>query len=363
MNLEVLIDPAELNVEVANGYIRMSRHPSLPLRVYCYTEKTVYENRWANANRWSRGLVVDDDEEIVAWCMPKFFNASEHIDRRAYTCALPDEPFQVFVKEDGSLGTVFNFDGKWIVSTKGGFGSDQAHWAQEWLAAHDLTELPANNTYVTEIIYPGNRIVVDNRDTKTLALLTIFGSNGREKPLAGYGQTWELLGGTLVKEYPPAKLSRILFYAQRNQRFDGTPVTGTEAEGYVIRYRSGLRVKVKFSDYIRLHGIVTGLTERHVWELLREGRSLDALFEVLPDEYHDWLDEVAASLTVHFRAKAAGILRDLVESEIPWDPREFQKFAQDRPTAGALFSLYDLLSQHSWDAVKPAATSPWKDRE
>lgn len=41
------------------------------------------------------------------------------------------------------------------------------------------------------------------------------------------------------------------------------------AEGYVLTYPStGLKVKVKFEEYCRLHRILTGLNPRSIWEML-----------------------------------------------------------------------------------------------
>lgn len=363
VRLDEYLDVPTLFAEIREGYIRRGKHPRLPLDVYCYTEKAVYEARWTDTTRKCRGLVVGPQDSIVGWCMPKFFNASEHIEGRAYTDPLPDEPFQIFTKIDGSLGTVFNYEGQWLVATKGGFSSEQAAWAQDWLYNRDLSELNPANTYITEIVYPENRIVVQNGKLKSLVLLAVFGDDGKEKTLTGHGGAWERLGGYVTREWPAAKLSRLLFYAQRNQRMDGTPVSGTQSEGYVLKYRSGIRAKVKFSDYIRLHGVVTGLTERQVWEVLRDGKSLDSLFEVLPDEYHDWLEITASMLRSQFRDYGQRLAGVLLESGVPADPRKFREFADDGQMPPGLFALYDVLAQQTWAQIKPAAVGPWKDHE
>lgn len=364
MKLFDLFDENQFQAAHVNGYIRASHHPDLDLAVFCYTEKTVYEEKWDDVTRKCRGLVVTGDNEIVAHCMPKFFNASEHIDGRAYTQPLPAaEPFQIFKKADGSLITLFHYEGKWRTATKGSFITRQAQWAQRWIDEHDLSELPTGNTYALEAIYPENRIVVDNGSQQTLTLLAVFNADGREVPLTGYAQAWERIGGTVIEEYPAAKLSKILFYAQRNKTINGQDVKGTEAEGYVIKYRSGIRVKVKFADYIKIHGVVTGLTERHIWELLKDGRDLHTLFEVLPDEYHDWVTTTAERLSISMRVQATGLIRHLTASEFPSDPREFRAYAEGRREESQLFSVYDLISQHAWTNTKPAAIGPWKERD
>ncbi|MFE9834076.1 RNA ligase [Streptomyces sp. NPDC005551] len=359
MKLNELFVLSELYAMKEQGYVRASQHPTLPLWVYCYTDKTVIEEHWNDVTRRCRGLVVGPDDEIVAHCMPKFHNASEHINGKPYAPALPNEPFKVYEKADGSLGTIFFYEGRWLAATKGGFQSEQAQWAQRWLDQVNMDNLSTANTYTVEIIYPQNRIVVDNGPTETLRLLTVFRPDGCERPIDWYGAAWELtVGGSVIRQYPDAKLSTLLFRSQRNQRPDGTPVLGHEAEGYVLHYASGLRVKVKFADYIRLHGVVTGLTERHVWEILRDGRDLADLLALLPDEYCEWLLSTADRLRNDFHDRAQRMVHDLLQTGIPADPRHFPAFTQSG--SGATRRIYDVVSAQAWDSLKPAAVGPWK---
>lgn len=364
MKLSELFDVSQLHDEIQQGYVRLGLHPNIPLRVLCYTDKAVFERRWNSVTRRCRGLIVGPDDEIMAHCMPKFFNASEHIGGAAHTEPLPNEPFQLFSKVDGSMGTVFNHEGRWMVATKGGFGSKQAQWAQAWLDKRDLSALPSDCTFVTEIVYPENRIVVDYGDMSSMCLLVVFGPDGTELSMLDFWKRWDSLGGTTIMPHRTVNLSRVLFFAQRNKNLFGDLIRGTQAEGYVLRYESGLRVKVKFTDYVRLHGIVTGLTERHVWEILRDGRTLDSLYEVLPDEYHDWLAATASLLAREFQTYARGVVDALHRSPLPSDPRIFMAFdeTQIEPFSG-LLPLYLMVSRLSWDAIKPAATGPWTDHE
>ena len=56
------------------------------------------------------------------------------------------------------------------------------------------------------------------------------------------------------------------------------------AEGYVVQFRTAMRVKVKHPRYVAIHRAWNGLTEHHVWEMLRLGESFDDLMELVPDE-------------------------------------------------------------------------------
>ena len=68
---------------------------------------------------------------VRATPFPKLFNYGE------FGIALPDAPFEVFDKLDGSLGIVFHDGARWRVVTKGAFDSAQARWAQVGAATPD----------------------------------------------------------------------------------------------------------------------------------------------------------------------------------------------------------------------------------
>ena len=52
------------------------------------------------------------------------------------------------------------------------------------------------------------------------------------------------------------------------------------------------REKIKQDDYVALHRIVTGLSERTVWQHMTDGRPLAELLDGLPDELHTWTRDV-----------------------------------------------------------------------
>jgi len=62
------------------------------------------------------------------------------------------------------------------------------------------------------------------------------------------------------------------------------------AEGVVVRdLGTGNMLKIKQEDYVRLHRIISGLTDRTVWQHMVGGNPLDDLIVPLPDEFHDWI--------------------------------------------------------------------------
>ncbi len=367
MRLDELLDPIALNAAITEGHITRKPHPELPLSILTYTPTCQYASAWTPVTTQCRGLVVNDiNGKIVAWPFPKFFNIEEHSLGRPYASPLPkDEPFTVQDKADGSLAIIFHYNDRWHAASKGSFTSDQAKWAQKWLDNHDTSTLFVGDTYLAEMIYPENRIVLDYHGEETLKLLAVYDAEGHEvwPTWCTSEEAWEDMGGTVIRSYGQVNLSKILFRAKRNQTFDGTTVTSTTAEGYVLRYASGLRVKVKFPEYVKLHGIITGLTERSVWELLKDGQSLKTLLDILPDEYHAWLTTTRERLSEQARTRAVEILCALNSTGLSADPAAFAALAATSEHGGAMTAAYDVLYRNAWAAVKPEAIGPRSTEE
>ena len=89
---------------------------------------------------------MDDQNQVVARPFRKFFN----IEERKHT---PTEDFEIYEKVDGSLITVFNYNGEWVVSSRGSFTSEQAIKGRELLNKYPIHTLDNNKTYLFEIIY------------------------------------------------------------------------------------------------------------------------------------------------------------------------------------------------------------------
>jgi len=155
-----------LNKYYEQGLVYKQTHPTLPLTIWNYTEKVQYENLWDEITIQTRGLVTDDKGNIVARPFKKFFNLEEKKHP-------PTHDFEVFDKMDGSLGILFNYGGEWIMATRGSFTSDQAIKGFELIQKYEYKRLVKGFTYLFEIIYPENRIVV-NYDYEDLILLSVI---------------------------------------------------------------------------------------------------------------------------------------------------------------------------------------------
>lgn len=251
-------------------------------RIYNYSDAAMYTHgAWDNpAVRQCRGLIVDQGGRVVARPWAKFFNHGQAEAGRLDMTA----PVEVTDKMDGSLGIIHaDARGKARVATRGSFASDQAIHATEVLRRHygDLG-WPPGVTVLVEIIYPANRIVCDYGDLDDLVLLGGVGIDsgiyyGPDDVAALVG--W---GGPVAETFPYATLADALAAPPR-----------PGAEGLCVRYLDEPRiVKIKQDDYVALHRIVTGLSERTVWQHMLDGKPIDDLLDPLPDELHEWTLEV-----------------------------------------------------------------------
>lgn len=256
-------------------------HPEDPnVRIFNYTQKAQFEKAWDEVTMNCRGLIMNiKTGEILARPFPKFFNYGEHT---AKELPIPNEIPIVTDKLDGSLGIMYTLNGKTWIATRGAFLSEQAVWATEWWRKNKGDEPYGNaTTHLFEIIYPANRIVVNYDFQGLVHIASIDTKTGL--------QVDAMMPVRTVKKIPFNNLE------------DLAKIDLPNSEGFVIYYPSAnLRLKIKFPEYVRLHKLVTGVSEIAIWEHLREGNALDDLLDKVPDEFFNWVKSVQKRLTGEF---------------------------------------------------------------
>ncbi|HXE52312.1 MAG TPA: RNA ligase [Tepidisphaeraceae bacterium] len=240
------------------------------LEQYIYTNGCRFENRWDLFSLLARGLILDPvSRRVLATPFPKFFNFGEVITR------LPDEPFEVTEKIDGSLGIIFEHNEQWRVATKGRITSEQALWATDFLRQKiDMRKLVGGTTYLVEIVYPRNRIVIPY-NFEALFLLGGYDESGRELMRSELDRLASETGFRLVPSHTYGSLPELLPVARQLPR---------DREGFVVRFHSGLRIKLKGEQYCRIHKLISGCTPLSIWEAMMNGEDLDRLRVELPEE-------------------------------------------------------------------------------
>lgn len=357
IHVSAILDTNELEFAVAEGFVSKRKHPTLPLYIYNYTPKALFDWKWTEVTEVCRGLILDESGTVISRPFRKFFCLNTEDRPETYYDNLPrDEQPEVYDKADGSLGILYAYNGEVGIATRGSFISEQAIWATRHLHAkypefvefHAKWKPCAPLTYVFEIIYGLNRIVVDY-DYEDLVLLSIINT------LTG-------------KEFQRASIEGSCYPGPKVQLFKKTL---TEAmadeipnkEGYVLFYRNaGLRLKVKFDEYMRIHRLITGVSPRYIWELLRDGNhtELEALVTKVPDSFVRFVSDWKQRLLADFN----GII---AEARKVYDTRPLGKrseiaehFKKYPKVQGLAFGLLDAngvlmprMAKAAWVMVRP----------
>lgn len=287
-SLKEMFDPALLDEMLSQGYVSVTAHPTLDLRIYGYTPSAQYERVWNPVTSQCRGLIVDADDNVVARPFAKFFNYGE-TDQYG---ALPEGDPIVSEKMDGSLGIIYTYKGHIGVATRGSFMSDQARWASNWLQINmpDFVQ-PEGVTTLVEIIYRENRIVVDYDYESLILLGAIHNATGADIDREDISW-WE------ERRRAP------VFHLRTDDAIDVAQGDGfANGEGVVLCWprpdAPSFRLKIKHPRYVELHRIVTGLSTRTVHEALANG-TLEDLIANVPDEFYPWVEQVAGDLQAQY---------------------------------------------------------------
>ena len=331
------INLSKFNELVEQKFISVQKHPTDDLLVWSYTHKAQFSKEWTPETTIARGLITDLEGNIKARPFKKFFNYGEHTGEDSKLPALPIEEFEVFDKLDGSLGILyFDSKGQPNISTRGSFVSDQAIKANEILRKkYKDVPFDKDKTYLFEIIYPQNRIVVNYGEVEDLFLIACYYINKDEElsydELEAFAKTWKI---PTVKRFSFDSVDEI------------TKVMRDNAEGFVIRYKSGVRMKMKYEEYVRLHRLVTGVNSKSIWDLLRHSESFDELMDRVPDEFIDWVEKTKEGLEKAFAILEMTAIKD-------WEK------VKDLPTrkeqAKKMFKKYKKSEiKEVWKDISPA---------
>jgi RNA ligase len=262
------------------GNIRATLSPDGAYILLNYTEEATFQRRWSPIEQVCRGLVLHiESTTIVALPFPKFFNLNETEATRLEN--LPaHERFEVTDKLDGSLGILFkDMRHKVRVVTRGSFVSEQAQWAQAyWDENYGPNLLPQGYTLLFEIIYPENRIVLNySKDQAGLYLL------GARDNRTGHDFSHHDLVD--FAKHSGFKLVGVHHLFPDLAHIAGFIPDIKGIEGVVIRFESGLRVKLKTDEYVQLHKLISRLTPKTVLDLLKIGDEAFHAYAIqLPDE-------------------------------------------------------------------------------
>jgi len=340
-----------MNYEIIKPYIEKrliseQKHPeNEDVRIFNYTPSCQYSKAWDEVTRACRGLIMNvKTGEILARPFPKFFNHAEHIQN---SWPIPDETPIIAEKMDGSLGIMYTLNGTTRIATRGSFLSDQATWATAWWKENKGDEPYGNDvTHLFEIIYPENRIVVNYDWSGLIHLASIDTKTGLPADA--------IMPVKKVRTIPPAGLDELAKLDEPN------------SEGFVVFYpKANVRMKIKFPEYVRLHKIITGVSEIGIWEILRDGGDFKPLLEKVPDEFFKWVEETKGMLEERFAGIEELAMNEFeqIVLKLPATRAEWAEWIKKMDQPGIGFAMLDKKDYKPiiWKLVRPNRPSVFKN--
>jgi RNA ligase len=140
-------------------------------------------------------------------------------------------------------------------------------------------------------------------------------------------------------------------------------------EGYVVVFESGFRMKIKFEDYCRLHSIVTNVSNKTIWEHLKNGLPFEELLDRVPDEFYSWVEKTKKelesayySIVLECKEYMIDVLCEMIREE-KLTKKDFALKVKGHKYSGILFMMYDKkdYSEKIWNIVQPVYSKPFKD--
>lgn len=291
-----------INEMVAAGYINVQKHPFADLYIYNYSKQATFDNMWNEATNQCRGIICDADMNIVARPFEKFYNYEELIGKGV---EIPNLPFEVFDKLDGSLGIMYFVEGVPYIATRGSFTSTQAEHANQVLNnkySDKFDALDRTKTYLFEIIYPDHDscLVVDYGDTDDIFLIAVIDTEtGEEYSTDDYKHIFNIA----------TRYDGITDYLKVREIF-----SGENKEGFVIKFANNFRMKLKFEEYFRLHALMSNISDKSVLEAMMNGTVEDTLntlkefseekqiyYNSVVDKYTKKFNEIVDTCKAEFR--------------------------------------------------------------
>lgn len=298
------------------------------LILFNYLPTAQINNRWTWLETVSRGLILNAQTgEVVARPFDKFFNWME-----GGRLPTPGSTIRTITeKMDGSLGILLRHQGKYRIATRGSFESEQALWATDFLNAnYDLSSIPANDdmTFLFEIIYPDNRIVVDYGREEKLVLLAIRNRvNGMYLSYEQVRIVAAIFGFSIAPSYSFTDMDSLL-----------KSTADIDHEGFVVEFSDGSRFKIKGEKYRQIHKVLSHVSYNSVLDALLADGWLSYKMSI-PEEFWEEVDGYHAEIMSVVDQNHAQVMATMTPDHIAsfptrrdlagWvqtQPREMQRF-------------------------------------
>lgn len=274
---------------VSQGIVKAKTYTEGPyagLSVLKYSNSVFWGNRWGEDSRLldCRGMVVDQDDNVIIWPFTKIFNRFEN------DTDLPlDQEVICVRKVNGFMATAALHKGELIVSTTGTLDSDFADLARKYLENFNFNVInfPEDYTFIFEICDNTDPHIVEEKEgayligARDLALNGVMASEGQLDQMAeatGFLRpTWNAMNfGDVIEN-----------------------VKRVKHEGYVIRSLdtdtefSDLLMKIKSPYYLTKKFFMRGGVKKceAIWD------HNDRVKQIVEEEYYPLVDYIKTTFT------------------------------------------------------------------
>jgi RNA ligase len=222
--------------------------------------------------------------------------------------------------------------------------------------AQKITPWRHDRTYLFEVIFPANRIVVDYGADERLVLLDVLDTATGKADLAEFDEIVYL-----------DKVQKVAMPGFQDTMASDIP---SGEEGFVFYWpERDFRVKMKAAEYVELHRMIFGMNARMVWQRLGDGETVEDIAMQLPDEFHQWVKDISMGLIRQRNRIFADVVREYGEAihaykaDDPQDLRAEKKAFAERvkssPLKSYLFLMFDhpggeRVKEEIWKNIRPA---------
>lgn len=265
------IDEQQYREMVDKGYISVTKHPDFDLWVINYTKQCQAEHIWNDTTEKCRGIIVDVFGNVVARPFRKFYNYEELLEDGRVD-EIPNMDFDAYEKLDGSLGILYWYEGVPYIATKGSFASEQAKHATELLRKYDTSLLDKNKTYLFEVIYPEDLHCITYSGVDDIFLLAVIDTNtGVEDDIDDWSHIFKTTNRVPCSDWKTIR----------------DVIAGDNREGFVIKFKNGFRMKLKYASYWQLHFLKAGFSEKSIFGYLASGdyTSINEAMSIFDEEH------------------------------------------------------------------------------
>lgn len=295
-----------------------------------------------------RGLIVDESRgwEVVCHPFDKFFNWGEPL-----AAPIDWSSARVFEKLDGSLMSLFFYDGAWQVASSGlpdasgpmgaraGLTMAQGFWETWATLGYELPGAEwARWWFGFELMTPWSQVIVRHEEPR-IVLTGARGPNGREVSIEEVPFGW--------LKAPSLALGSLDEALEAVEQID--PMSG---EGFVVCDAGFARVKIKSPRYVALHHMRSSFSTRRLVEIVRSNESTEFL-SYFPD-FRPQFEEMQA----RYEGLIARCEADYQKLSGIESPRLFAEAARATSLPAALFAMRNKKVTNAREFFAGALLSP-----